>query len=136
MASVTSRKGKYGTVYRAQVHVKGRRETATFDKKSEAWSWAEETERLLRAGEPLPDEVSEDDMDFLEALKKYVISVGHNKKANTRRLDWEIQSRLARHFQGRTLKGVKPADITSYRDCRLESVGPSSVRQDMSFLLM
>ncbi len=70
MATISQRKRKKGVVYRVEVCVDGRRESATFDAKSEAHRWAEETERLLRAGQPLPGEEHDDGMDFTEAARR------------------------------------------------------------------
>lgn len=134
MASIRKQKGRFGTRYNAEVYVKGRRLSATFDTLSEAARWAEETEGLLRAGLPLPGEVPVGDMDFVAAVEKYTMAVAKQKKANTRRLDQEIGKRLISFFSGKTMQTIAPKDIAEYRDWRMQSVGPSSVIQDMSFV--
>lgn len=134
MATVQELKRKHGTVYRASVCVNRRRATATFDTRSEAHRWAEEVEDRLRSGLPLEGEAGPGDLDFRAAIERYTLAVAPRKKPNTRRLDQEIGGRLIRHFQGRTLAGISRADLADYRDHRLQSVGPSSVIQDLSFL--
>ena len=134
MATVQEIRRKRGSVYRAAVCVDRRRVTATFDTRSEAHRWAEEVEERLRAGLPLAGESPAGDMDFRDAVERYTLAVAPRKKANTRRLDQEIGGRLIRHFAGRTLAGISRADLAGYRDLRLQSVGPSSVIQDLSFV--
>lgn len=134
MATVQELRRKHGTVYRAAVCVDRRRVTAVFDTRSAAHRWAEETEDRLRAGLPLEGEAAAGDLDFRAAVERYTLAVAPRKKPNTRRLDQEIGGRLIRHFAGRTLAGISRADLAAYRDHRLQSVGPSSVIQDLSFL--
>ncbi|QQG66424.1 S24/S26 family peptidase [Desulfobulbus oligotrophicus] len=86
MATIRKRSGRHGTAYRAEVCVKGRRESATFDTLSLAAAWAEETEALLRAGGALPGEAPPGDMEFAAAVEKYIFAVAPRKKQNTRRL--------------------------------------------------
>jgi len=85
MATITKIQRKYGPVFRAAICVKGRRETATFDSKAKALTWAEETESLLRSGQPLPGELPANDMRFNEAVEKYTMAVAPRKKRNTQR---------------------------------------------------
>lgn len=134
MPSIQTWKTKWGTSFRATVCVNGRRKSATFDTKGQALVWAEETEALLRSGQPLPGETAPGDMEFTAAVDRYTMSVASRKKLNTRRLDQEISLRLIRHFGERTLRAIAPKDIAAYRDYRMQSVGPSSVIQDLSFL--
>jgi len=58
MATVKARKRKKGTVYCAEVRLKGHpRFSQTFDRKSEAVRWAEETEIALRNGSYVANEL-------------------------------------------------------------------------------
>lgn len=134
MPSIQTWKTKWGTSFRATVCVNGRRKSATFDSKGQALVWAEETEALLRSGQPLPGETAPGDMEFTAAVDRYTMSVASRKKLNTRRLDQEISRRLISHFGERTLRAIAPKDVAAYRDYRMQSVGPSSVIQDLSFL--
>lgn len=134
MATVTKINRKFGPVWRAALCVKGRRVSATFDSHAQALTWAEESEALLRAGQPLPGELPADDMDFGQAVDRYTMAVAPGKKINTRRLDQEIGRRLIRYFGEKTIQTIAPQDIVAYRDYRMQRVGSSSVIQDLSFL--
>lgn len=134
MATVRKREGKYATTYRAEICVNGRRLSATFDSKAKAMLWAENSEYLLRTGQHLPGEIDSGDMDFVQAVDKYTLSVAGTKKKNTQRLDTQAASRLVSFFTGKTLGQITPKDIAEYRDYRLARVGSSSVNYDLSFL--
>ncbi|MCB2218038.1 MAG: site-specific integrase [Desulfobulbaceae bacterium] len=134
MASIEERKRKFGTVYKAYVCVNKKRLSATFDSKAKALTWAEETEYLLRAGLPLEGDLPDGDMDFAQAVDKYTMAVAPRKKLNTRRLDIEIGKRLINYFDGKSLQKISSSDIAEYRDYRLQSVGSSSIIQDLSFI--
>ncbi len=134
MASVRKIKRKFGDVYRAEICIKGRRESATFDLKSEAVRWGEETEHLLRNGLPLPGELPDNDMTIEAATDKYYNLLSVKKKPNTQRTEAQSIKRLLNYFAGKTLLSISSADIASFRDYRLTTVGPSSVLQDLSFL--
>lgn len=134
MGTIRKRKGKYGVAYRAEISVTGTRRSATFDTLSQAAAWIEETEELLRDGQPLPGEIPADDMDFVEAVEKYTMAAAKGKKQNTRRRDQEIGKTLIARFNGCTLRGITPKMVAAFRDDRLQSSGPSSVIQEFSFL--
>lgn len=74
MATIRKRTGKFAATYRAEICVNGRRLSSTFDSKAKALVWAEETESLLRTGQPLPGEIDPGDMDFGQAADKYTSS--------------------------------------------------------------
>jgi integrase len=134
MGTIRKRQGKHGVSYRAEIAVAGVRKSATFDTQSQAMAWIEETEPLLRSGQPLPGELPEGDMDFVSAVEKYTLAVAPGKKQNTRRLDLEIGKRLIAFFSERTLLQVGPKDVAAYRDSRAAKVGPASIIHDMSFI--
>lgn len=135
MATVRTRKGKKGQTYSVQVRLSGVSRSATFDTKSEAYRWAEETEQAIIDGKPLPGDLAgPSDMTLVDAVRRYVMAVRDRKKGTTRKADEEISGRLVHHFAGKTLRSIVPADIAAYRDLRLRSVGPSQVIQDMSMI--
>ena len=134
MGTIKKTKGRYGCTYRAEICVKRVRKSKTFDLRSEAMRWIEETEHLLRTGQPLPGEIPKGDIDFIEAIDKYTAAAGIKKKKNSQRLDLQSCNRLAKRFTGKTLKEITRQEIADYRDLRLKTVGPSSVLQDLSFL--
>jgi len=136
MATITQRKRKKGTVYRVEICVRGRRESATFDTKSAAHAWAEETEHLLRTGQPLPGELPDGDRRFDEAVTLFLrhLEESPSLKPATKRMYNECASRLLPVFGGRTLKGIARRDMAVYRDRRLGEVGSASIRQDFVFV--
>jgi len=50
MATIETRKGKDGTTYRVRVRVRGQQRTATFERKTDAKTWAAEVESKLKLG--------------------------------------------------------------------------------------
>ena len=136
MATITQRKRKKGTVYRVEICVRGRRESATFDTKSAAHAWAEETEHLLRAGQPLPGELPDGDRHFDEAVTLFLrhLEDSPSLKPATKRMYNECASRLLPVFGGRTLKTIARRDMAAYRDRRLDKVGSATIRQDFVFV--
>lgn len=134
MATIRRRAGKHGVSWRAEVCVGGVRKSATFDSKSQAYAWAEEMERRLREGLPLPGESPDADMDFVQAAERYEEKAGRRRKANTKMMYRYCVVRLTRAFAGKTLRGVTRKDIIDYRDQRKAEVGPASIIHDFSFL--
>lgn len=90
--------GKYGTIYRMEVCVKGIRKSANFDTQSDAYKWAEETTHLLLTGQALPGEDPIGDMGCKDAVKKYTMAVANKKKATTRQSDQWAGSRNWRYL--------------------------------------
>lgn len=136
MATIRSIKRKKGVVYRAEVCIDGQRKSGTFDTRSEAHRWAEETEYLLRTGQPLPGELPDNDRYFSSAVEEYLTVLERKKQlsAATKYMYRHAAGRLLRGIKGKTIKTLTRRDINQYRDLRLEVVGPSSVRQDFAFL--
>lgn len=114
-ATVKARKRNKGTVYRAEVRVKGHpRLSQTFDRQSEAMRWAEDTENAFRNGGYVVN-APPNDIFFDDALKKYLAETSSKKAAFTHRREL-CQSRSLHYFFGRTLEG----DDGAYtRPCRL-----------------
>lgn len=134
MATIRKHNGKYGITYRAEICVNRVRKYATFDSQSAAHAWAEEVEAALRSGQGLPGEVAPGDMPMQDAVDRYLVAVGSRKKLSTRLHDAEIAARLLKNLGHKTLRQLTREDLATYRDMRLQSVGPSSVIQDLSFV--
>lgn len=126
MASIKAHKDGY----RAQVCVKGIRDSGTFRTKREAsaWAGAREVELRLDGGKPAGQKQT-----LLDAMRKYGKEVSPTKKGRR----WE-QIRLAA-FE-RTLPVNTPiGEITTYmlaqwRDARLKDVSPSSVVREFTLI--
>lgn len=133
MASITKRTGKRGVMYRATVCVNKQRVTATFDRKSDAVRWGEDTEAAIRAGGYIGD-AAPGDMLFDKALERYLAEVSSQKAASTNRRDNSSGDRLIEWFKGKTLRGIIPADVAAYRDDRLTYVSASTVKKELAVL--
>lgn len=135
MATVQKRTGKKGVSWRAQVRIKGRCETATFDTKAQAYAWAEEIENRLRAGQPLPGEVPTHARPLADAIREYLehIERSHLKEATTR-MYTQCADRISAAFPDHSLEQLSRQEIVAYRDARLEKVGSATVLHDLSFL--
>lgn len=137
MATIRRRKKRLGgESWYAEIYVQGRRMGRTFDLRSQAAAWAEQTESALRAGESLPGEAQPDDRDFVRAVDEYQSALETRPKlsAASRRMYYYCADRLRRVFAGRTLGTLTRDDIERWRDKRLQTVGPATVRQDYVFL--
>ncbi|MFV0437503.1 MAG: tyrosine-type recombinase/integrase [Desulfopila sp.] len=138
MATITERKRKRGTVYKAEVALKGYpRKSATFDRRSDAVRWGEDVEHALLNNLPLPgEELPLDDKSIEDAVKEYLLTMraDKNRSANTKRTDEGTGDRLITAFPKKSLRTLTREDIEEHRDNRLRRVGPASVRHDMSML--
>jgi len=133
MATVKARKRNKGTVYRAEVRVKGHpRLSQTFDRQSEAMRWAEDTEKALRNGGYVGN-APPNDMLFDDALKKYLAETSSKKAVSTHRREL-YQSRSLHYFFGRTLKEITPALTAQFREKRSAEVQPATVIKDLNLL--
>jgi hypothetical protein len=76
MASIQERKGRDGkTVYRVQIRVKGTPiQRATFDRKTDAKLWAQQTEADIRAGRHFKS-VEAKKHTFAEFIDRYISDV-------------------------------------------------------------
>jgi len=138
MATIEERKQKRGTVYRVKVRLAGLpHQDATFDRKSDAVRWAEDVEHALLKGLLLPgQDIPADDKTILAAVVDYLAIKEKDLRRSRHTIlsDRDTGKRLIAHFGGLTLRTLKKEDIEEYKDARLQEVGPSSVRLDLSML--
>ncbi len=133
MATVKTRKRKKGTVYCAEVRLKGHpRLSQTFDRKSEAVRWAEEAEIALRNGRYVANELPSE-IIFEDALSKYLKEVSANKAPSTHRREIH-QSKSLEFFYGRRLNEITPTLAAQFREKRLIEVMPATVIKDLNLL--
>jgi hypothetical protein len=133
MATVKVRKRKKGTVYCAEVRIKGHpRLSQTFDRQSEAMRWAEDTENDLRNGGYVGN-APHNDMLFDDALEKYLAETSSRKAKSTHRREF-YQSKSLQYFCGHTLKEITPALAAQFREKRLTEVQPATVIKDLNLL--
>jgi integrase len=129
MASITQQpNGKW----RAQIFVKGRRDTQVFRTQREAKSWAVSREEEMRRLSGVP----EDEKHTLkQALERYIEEVTENKKG-VRHETLRIQA-FIRDFPevvSLPLAEVKTPVLAGWRDARLKKVAGSTVNRDINWL--
>lgn len=115
-----------GNKWRAQVYVRGVRESDTFATRKEAAQWALEREAELK-GAKLPDKT------FGDAMRRYVRELTE-ERAGYR---WEAirlralqQSALA----ARRMDALDGSDFADWRDRRLKEVKPGTVAREMNLM--
>lgn len=133
MATVKTRKRQKGTVYCAEVRLKGHPPLSqTFDRKSEAMRWAEEIEIALRNGSYITKELPSE-IRFEDALAKYLAEVSPKKASSTHRREIH-QSKSLNFFNGRQLKEITPTLAAQFREKRMAEVMPATVIKDLNML--
>ncbi len=134
MANIRKRKGKFENSYLVQIRLKGHKPvSATFNRLSEANHWAEDTEEFIRAGGTVGLNKI-DDADFTSALDKYISTVSKLKAYSTYQRDLMSSNRLIEFFKPYSLKEITPALVAQYRDKRLETVSPSTLKKELAVL--
>lgn len=134
MAYVRKIKRKKGTIYKAEVRIKGHDPLyQTFDRLSDAQRWGEETETLLRSGGYIGD-TAPGDMTFEKALNRYELEVSSKKRPNTQAREITSATKLRKSFSGLSLKEITPARVAAFRDERLKTVSPSTLQKDLALL--
>lgn len=128
MSSVT----KAPNGYRAQVFVKGQRDSQTFRTKREAEIWAAARETQLR-------EIKTKQPGELYTLKQALRKYGEEISPQKRGQRWELIRLLAfeRHPLlpvDKFLSDIGVDDLVRWRDSRLKVVGAGSVRREFSLM--
>ena len=120
---------KYKNGYRAQVYVKGARDSETFRTKREAEAGAFDREEQLRT---LPTGESKTLRDALERYRDEVV-VGKDGE-RWERIRIEAFLRDENFPSSKRLSELTPDDFGFWRDCLLKSVSAGSVLRDFSTL--
>ena len=128
MSSVTKTK----TGYRAQVYVKGVRDSQVFRTKREAESWgaARETELRTENKKPIGTKYT-----LKAALERYALEISPTKRGNK----WE-QVRIKAFIRdenlsaSRLLGNFTPDELGKWRDARLAATSPGTVIRECSLL--
>lgn len=129
MAAITKRPN--GT-YTARIRRRGWPETAkTFDRLSDAESWARALEREMDTG----SFIKRDDAErttFQEAAERYKREVLPTMRAQ--RQPSSMLDRLCERFGKYSLVSISPAILSAYRDQRLKVVGPQTVVHELGLI--
>lgn len=127
MAYFRKQRGKW----RAEVERNGIRQSATFPTKAEAMAWATHAESdaiAMRYG-GLPK------VSFEDAINRYIDNVSATKKGY--RYEFLRLEALKRDYPDlvkKTISKVTAADMSNWRDQRLQSVSPGSVHREIKIL--
>lgn len=118
--------------YRAQIYVKGQRDSRAFrtQREASAWAYARETElRTIQASSPA------DLHTLADAMRKYSTEVSPHKRGHR----WEVlrlsaMIRLADLPVNAKLSALTPDHIGRWRNLRLTQVGPGTVLREIGLL--
>ena len=117
---------RLGKRWRAQVSIKGHRETEVFDTKQQASAWALEKE-AVRKGKRLPRKTFG---DALDRFGKEIAVKRAGERWETIRCDFLKRSSLG----GIMLEDLERSDIAEWRDERLKTVKNSTVLRDINLI--
>ena len=126
MATIRERNGKY------QVQVRRDGEaprSKTFNLRSDAQAWARQTEVLLDQG-LLKDTRQLKALTLSDLIARYILEVLPKKKVPHEALMLGVIQRES--FSKRKLSGLTKLDLVRYRDRRLLSVKPSTLRRELN----
>lgn len=149
MATIQKRGTKQ---WRAQIRKRGwPAQSATFDTRQQAESWARRVEYEMDAGifvvpaltppepeEPEPERVApaqgDADWPLGAALKKYLEEITPGKKNHVREGN-RIRKWMAHPLADRPLTGIRPSEVAGYRDARLQAgIAGNTVRLELAAL--
>jgi len=119
---------QHGEKWRAQVYVRGVRESAVFRTQREAKAWAAARELALKTPADLRYTVD----DLLTRYKSEVSARKEGARMETLRIDATLRDHP--QFAARRLADVCSADIIAWRDRRLQSVSPATVHRESHIL--
>jgi integrase len=129
MATITRR----GTGWYVQVRRKGYPASfRTFATKREAAAWSVEQEASLGALDP-QCLLRGPTMTVGELLNRYLVSVTPSKRSADSE-SWRLSKMLKASISALALTEVQPSHVAAYRDWRLETVKPGTVRRELSLL--
>ena len=117
---------RHGKNWRAQIYVKGVRESIIKATRQEAAQWALEREAELKGKKP-------SDHLFADAIIRYANEISPNHRGGeneTYRLNAFLRGSLA----GRRIAALEPDDFLAWRDNRLRKVKPGTVAREMNIL--
>lgn len=124
---------KRGGAHRAQVRIRGKYLSRTFDTREEARSWAADQEALLLKGAV----VKQREAAFVtpaDLLQRYAQEVSPGKRGGR----WEeVRIEMLRRHPGtfgKALRDFTPTDMADWRDARLKTVGAATVNRELNLV--
>jgi integrase len=140
LGQIWDSEGKMATISRrgdlqwqAKVRVKGYAPASkTFNTRDDAELWAKTVESEMGRG-IFVDRSEAEGTTLYEALERYEREVSKAKKGHEQE-KWRIKAWKADSLAKRSLASLRGADFSKWRDARLESVSPATVRLDLALL--
>lgn len=128
MATIRQR----GKSWQAQIRRKGHKPiTKAFSTKGEAVAWARHIESEMDSGGFLDRTLAE--LTLLDdVLTRYQVEVLPNKKSQRQIIS--MSRMVSKHLGAYSLNRLTPMRIAAYRDMRLQSVGPQSVKHELGLI--
>lgn len=123
------------TGWRAEVYVKGTRDSGSFDTKSEAKAWAAQRESELRSITSGQGSKTHTVGDVLREYRDKISPTKRGERWERLRLDLIGSKKIdGRPFSEIRLADLRPAHIAAWRDARAREVAGASVSREMSLL--
>ncbi|MPY08839.1 tyrosine-type recombinase/integrase [Moraxella catarrhalis] len=127
---------KRGHSYRIELMINGKRLSATRDTAKECEQWA--ASKLLEHKAGHNDEVVESSitvtLTLSELLKLYHENIGKYKRSQSDKFTKRILLRDYPELSQKQIHQITPKDLTLWRNSRLQSVKPSTVKREISYL--
>lgn len=126
---------KFASGWRAQVAVKGQRDSRVFDTKATAQEWAAKRETELRAIAGGLGSKTHTVGDVLDDYQRKISPTKRGARWEKLRLDLIGQKQInGKPFRDIRLAELQPTHIAAWRDVRAREVSGSSVSREMSLL--
>lgn len=134
MATIQTRKRAKGTTHTVTVRIRGfKPATETFARKTDAKTWAANTEAAMRARKFRDPKLAE--IPLGATLDLYMDKISTHKAASTHQRERITARALLSGLGKETLiSEIAPLNVAQYRDMRLKTVGPGSVRKELAML--
>lgn len=123
---------KRGDKYHVQIRKKGSRSlTRSFSTRADANAWARKVESEIERGVFL-DTTEAQETTLAQALDRYATEILSTLSSNNR---WLSKSKVLKTHLGRyPLSSLSSTEIAAYRDRRLQTVGPQTVKHELGLL--
>jgi len=137
MATIKTKKNRYGKPrYYVTIRLRGQVLTSTFDRKTDANVWIQETESKIRQGYVLPQKEAEK-KTLAELIERYHAEVLWAKKASTQAVDKYRLRWWAKHYGHLRLRAITPEVIEEAKS-KLKSSGrgngPTAIKRMLANL--
>lgn len=120
--------------WRAQVRKKGfPAQSKTFDRKGDASRWAAQIEETIAAG-TFSNRTLAEQLTVKEAVNRYLAEVSSKKAKITESIEHRKARQIIKELGEYTLATMTVDVVAKYRDTRLQTVKPNTVRLELAML--